>query len=120
MDELFENGLGLAAALFVAASVLGVLWGKDGAGQPVKAIGDRVACGLFAMPLIALSVHENFPAASPWWTIAAPIPLCFYVILLASTDTDRKTWFTQHFSRIMLGSTLALYAVMAVCFLLLA
>lgn len=44
MDEPFENGLGLAAALFVAACILGVLCGKDGAGHPVEAVGDRVAC----------------------------------------------------------------------------
>lgn len=75
MDELFENGLGLAAALFVAACVLGVLWGKDGAGQPVKAVGDRVACGLFAMPLIAVAVYESFPGESKWWSVAAPL-LC--------------------------------------------
>jgi hypothetical protein len=120
MDELFENGLGLAAALFVAACVLGVLWGKDGAGHPIKAVGDRVACGLFAMPLIAVAVHENFPGESDWWSIVAPLPLCIYIVLLARSDTDPKGKYAQHFSQYLLGGTLTVYAVMAACFLLLA
>ncbi|SDC79749.1 hypothetical protein SAMN05428966_102358 [Massilia sp. PDC64] len=118
MDELFENGLGLAAALFVAACVLGVLWGKDGQGQPIKAVGDRVACGLFAMPLVSMAVHENFPDISNWWSVAAPIPLGIYVVLLACTDGDCKPKYKAHFSMYLLRGTLAVYAVMAACFLL--
>lgn len=86
MDLLSDNGIVFLAVLFVAASVLGVLWGKDGGGREIKAVGDRVACGLFAIPLISAAVHQAAPCASPLWVLAAPLPLVFYVALLAYCD----------------------------------
>jgi hypothetical protein len=101
--------LTLIPVLFVAASVLGILWGKEDKGE-VKAVGDRVACGLFAIPLISVAVHENFPLASRGWVVVAPLPLVIYLILLALTDMDSPPPLVkQHFSRIMLGGTLLVY-----------
>ena len=114
MDELSDNGLAFVTVFFVAASVLGMLWGKDG-GQQIRAIGDRVACGLFAIPLISISVQQAFPYVSRAWVLLAPLPLVIYVILLALSDREpaRLPKFMVHFSRYLAGFTLLFYVCMA-------
>lgn len=112
MELLSENGIAFLAVFFIAASVLGVLWEKD-KGREIEAVGDRVACGLFAIPLISAAVHQAAPCASAPWVLAAPLPLVFYVALLAYGDKKEPPPFKEHFSRILLIATLLLYAVMA-------
>jgi hypothetical protein len=106
------NGLVFVTMVFVAASVLGMLWGKD-AGKDIKPIGDRVACGLFAIPLVSISVRQAFPGAPRAWILLAPLPLVFYVVLLALGDMNPPPKFIAHFSRILVVATLLVYGFMA-------
>jgi hypothetical protein len=114
VEKIWDNGLAFVTLFFVAASVLGMLWGKEDEKQ-IKAIGDRVACGLFAVPLIAVSVQQTFPDAAPAWVLMAPLPLVVYVILLSLSDRtpERRPAFIVHFSRILVVILLVLYAFMA-------
>jgi ABC-type dipeptide/oligopeptide/nickel transport system permease subunit len=118
MTELDEKVLGGVTAMLivlVVGAVFGRLHGSDGAA--VKAVGDRVACGLLAMPLISLAVHLAFPSARPAWILSAPLPLAVYVVLLAGTDIG-WTFARKHFTSTLVAASLAIYAAMAVCMLL--
>jgi len=75
------GGVATLLAVLVVGAVFGRLHGTN-YGQ----IGDRVACGLFALPLIILAVHLAFPGACVLWLVLAPLPLAGYVALLAGTD----------------------------------
>ncbi|HEX5056572.1 MAG TPA: hypothetical protein VFX02_08750 [Gammaproteobacteria bacterium] len=77
---------GIAALLLVliVGALFGRLHGSDGGA--VKPVGDRVACGLLALPLISIAVHLAFPGAHVAWALAAPAPLAVYVVLLAGAD----------------------------------
>lgn len=114
MEKIWDNGLAFVTIFFVGASVLGMLWGKD-AGQRIKPVGDRVACGLLAIPLISVCVQQAFPGVPRAWVLVAPLPLVIYVVLLALSDREpgQQPKFIVHFSRILVVTTLLVYAFMA-------
>jgi len=107
------TGIATLMILLIVGAIFGRLHGKDEAGQ-VKAIGDRVACGLFALPLVSLSVCLAFPQAHLGWALSAPLPLAAYVVLLASTDIKPNGWLAGHFTGALVVAVGAIYSVMAV------
>jgi hypothetical protein len=114
MTGIEEKVLGGVAALLivlVVGAVFGRLHGSDSAA--VKPIGDRVACGLLALPLISLAVRLAFPAAHLAWVLSAPLPLAVYVVLLAGTDIG-WTISKKHFTSTLILGGLLIYVAMAV------
>lgn len=110
------NGMQLLGGVSTLLLVLlvGTLFGRvhGSAGGEVKAVGDRVACGLLALPLISVAVRLAFPSAALVWALAAPLPLALYVLLLAGTDIGwaiSRRYFTI---ALALGG-LGIYAAMA-------
>ena len=103
---------GVAALLLVL--VVGTLFGRlhGSTGGEVKACGDRVACGLLALPLISLAVHLVFPSANLAWALTAPLPLAVYVVLLAGTDMG-WTVSKKYFTTTLVFAGLGVYASMA-------
>jgi hypothetical protein len=118
VEKIWGNGLAFVTIFFVGACVLGMLWGKDDAKQ-IKPVGDRVACGLFAIPLISICVQQAFTGVPRAWILAAPLPLVIYVVLLALSDKapeknpPEPPRFIDHFSRILVVATLLVYMFMA-------
>lgn len=107
-----EELAGVAALLLVL--IVGALFGRlhsSDAGT-IKPIGDRVACGLLALPLISIAVRLAFPSAHIAWVLVAPAPLAVYVVLLAGTDLG---WAVskKHFNTALVLGIGALYVLMA-------
>ncbi len=117
MDTKILGGLAGLLTLFVSGAVFGRLHNsKTDKSTPV---GDRVMCGLLALPLIALAVRYALPEISGRWAIVAPAPLAIYIVLLAATDMKRpigrlKFLSEQHFVQSLLMSVGFLYVVAAV------
>jgi len=114
MTEIEEKVLGGVAALLivlVVGAVFGRLHGSDSAA--IKPIGDRVACGLLALPLISLAVRLAFPSAHLAWTLSAPLPLAVYVVLLAGTDIGWPIA-KKHFTSTLIVGAMVIYVAMAV------
>lgn len=86
MDEKVLAGMAGVVTLFISGAVFDRLHGPGQTGP--TAIGDRVMCGLIAIPLIAATAHYALPEVSLRWAVAAPIPLAIYVVLLAATDVN--------------------------------
>lgn len=113
MTEFDEKVLGGIAALLivlVVGAVFGRLHGSDRVA--IKPIGDRVACGLLALPLISLAVRLAFPSAHIAWALFAPLPLAIYVVLLAGTDIG-WTIAKKHFTSTLILGSAVIYAAMA-------
>ena len=110
MVEKTLGGVAAIATLLLVGAVYGRVHGSEGG--TVKALGDRVASGLFAIPLISVCVHLAFPNANLGWALAAPAPLAIYTVLLAGTDLG---WgiARKYFVRTLLIAIGAIYAVMA-------
>lgn len=111
MDE--KEILGGVAALLVVlvvGAVFGRVHGSENA--PVKALGDRVACGLLALPLISIAVFLAFPAAGLAWALAAPAPMLLYTGLLAGVDA-RWSLPARHFTAVLFAGTCIIYVLMA-------
>jgi hypothetical protein len=108
MTEILAGVTGLLLVLVVGA-LFGRLHGTDNA--PIKPIGDRVACGLLALPLISIAVRLAFPSAHIAWVLAAPLPLAVYALLLAGTDLG---WAIskKHFSTALIVGIGIIYALM--------
>lgn len=114
-EEKVLAGVASMLTLLIVGAVFGRLHGADdSAGKPV---GDRVACGLFALPLITVCVRLAFPAAHVAWALSAPLPLAVYVVLLAGTDLGWKP-FKLPFTTALLVSVGIIYAAMAGAWLL--
>ena len=121
MTDLNEKVLGGVAALLavlVVGTVFGRLHGSSGSDTKLEPIGDRVACGLLALPLISLSVYLAFPCAHLAWVLSAPLPLAIYVLLLAGTDESIK-WkvlkiLRKNFTAALVLAVMAIYLAMAV------
>ncbi len=80
------TGLASVAMILVAGAVFGRL---HGAGESKNvAVGDRVMCGLLALPLIALAIRLAFPGSAPYWMLLGPAPVLIYTVLLATTGED--------------------------------
>lgn len=117
MDNTVLGGLAGLATLFISGAVFGRL--HDSAAQESRAIGDRVICGLLALPLIALAVRYGVPGISARWALLAPVPLAIYVLLLGGTDSKSpnsrlKVLSEQHFVPSLLISVGTLYIIAAV------
>src|SRR5215468_9429604 len=84
-EDKILTGLGSLAIVLVAGAVFGRL---HGAGETKNvAIGDRVMCGLLALPLIALGIRLAFPQSSFFWALLGPTPVLVYTLLLATRET---------------------------------
>ncbi len=85
MEGAAQAALVTLAGVLTVAAITSVLHGSS-----VNPIGDRIACGLLALPLIGLLAREaaeNFPAAL--WL--APAPLAVYIMLLALCEPPATT-----------------------------
>lgn len=114
-DLHLMSGIATLLLVLIVGTLFGRLHSSDTA--EIKATGDRVACGLLAIPLISLAVRLAFPAAAVGWAIAAPLPLLTYVVLLAGTDLG---WAVsqRYFTAALVGISAAVYAGMAAFVLL--
>jgi hypothetical protein len=109
-DKLLAGVAGLLLILIVGA-LFGRLHGSEGAG--LKPVGDRVACGLLALPLISIAVAFAFPTAGLAWILGAPLPLATYVVLLAGTESGWPLA-TKYFTRSLIVGVGTIYVAMAV------
>lgn len=109
-DEKVLGGIAALLLVLVVGTVFGRLHGSDSAA--IKPIGDRVACGLLALPLISLAVRLAFPSAHLAWALSAPLPLAIYVVLLAGTDIG-WTISKKHFTSTLILGGMAIYMAMA-------
>ena len=109
-DEKVLAGVAGLLVILIVGTLFGRLHAKDDA--TIKPVGDRVACGLLALPLISVAVRLAFPSASLVWVLGAPLPLAVYVVLLAGTDQGwafaREKRFTQS---LLIGIGLVLIAM---------
>jgi hypothetical protein len=109
-EDKILTGLASLAMILVAGAVFGRLHGT-GDNRNV-AIGDRVMCGLLALPLIALAIRLAFPRSSPYWMLLGPAPVLIYTVLLATTEKTLQKWGMSHFTRTLLVAIGAVYIVM--------
>lgn len=102
---------GIAALLLVliVGALFGRLHGSDGGA--IKPIGDRVACGLLALPLVSIAVRLAFPDIHMAWVLAAPAPLAVYVVLLAGTDLGWDVS-RKHFNAVLISGVGIIYIFM--------
>jgi ABC-type dipeptide/oligopeptide/nickel transport system permease subunit len=105
-DKVLAGIASLVVILLVGA-VFGRLHGAGG--DTHTAIGDRVMCGLLALPLIALAIRVAFPASPFFWALLGPAPILIYTVLLATTERNGMSRFT----RTLLIGIGAVYVVMA-------
>lgn len=113
MDDKILAGLAGLLTLFVS----GAVFDKLHAGS--TPIGDRVMCGLLAIPLVAIALRRAYPAISMKWAFVAPAPLLWYIVLLAATahpnsDTGWRKSVKANFVDWMMFPILAFYAIVAV------
>jgi len=100
-------------SLLLVAAVFGRVHRQ--AGASVEPLGDRIIAGLLAVPLVSCWVKLVFPAASIWWVLAAPVPLAFYLVLLAGTDPAQGfAAAREHFTQILLALVGVYYLALAV------
>lgn len=111
MEEKALVGIAAIMAILVVGAVLGRVHGEKQ--DQVKAIGDRVMCGLLSLPLISVCVWRVFPQSHIFWVLASPLPMALYTLLLAGTDMNWK-FAKEHFVRSLLISVGITYVVMAV------
>jgi hypothetical protein len=109
-EEKVLGGIAALLIVLVAGAVFGRLHGSDS--TAIKPIGDRVACGLLALPLISLAVRLAFPSAHLAWALSAPLPLAIYVVLLAGTDIG-WTISKKHFTSTLILGGMVIYIAMA-------
>lgn len=67
-----------------------------------RRLGPRDVRPLLALPLIVLLVHLTFPEANKAVALFSPLPLAFYVVLLAGTDLGWQ-WAKRRFTRALLS-----------------
>jgi hypothetical protein len=102
---------------FIVLLLVGAIFRRlHGSADGLNPLGDRVACGLLAMPLISLLVRLAFPEEDPGWALAAPLPVLVYTALLAGVDAKSVT-IKNHFTKILFGTLLALYLFGAAYFI---
>ena len=109
-----DLGIATVTVALLAGAVLGRL--HPGSGE-LGPIGDRVFCGLLAVPWFVLLAHSVFPVAHLAWKLSAPTPILVYTLLLASTEW-KLPFATKHFTLSLVVSTAAIYLVAAAVLLL--
>src|SRR6516164_9920672 len=105
-EDKVLTGLASLAVILLVGAVFGRLHGASG--DKNAAIGDRVMCGLLALPLIALAIRLAFPASPFFWALLGPAPVLIYTVLLATTEQPMS-----RFTRSLLILVGAIYVVMA-------
>ncbi|OGP89036.1 MAG: hypothetical protein A2031_01825 [Deltaproteobacteria bacterium RBG_19FT_COMBO_43_11] len=110
-EEKVLGGVAVLLIMLVAGTVFGRVHGSNSA--TINPLGDRVACGLLALPLISLAVLLAFPSAHLVWALSAPLPLAIYVVLLAGTEFKWKIS-KKHFTAALILGVIAIYVIMAV------
>ena len=105
------GGVALLLVILIVGAVFGRLHGAEN--TQVKALGDRVACGLLSVPLISVAVILAFPALNIAWAIVAPAPMLLYTGLLAGVDANCQ-FAIKHFTAALFIGSLAIYLAMAV------
>ena len=117
-EDKILTGLASLAMILVAGAVFGRLYGTKEEDRRA-AVGDRVMCGLLALPLIALAIRLAFPRSAPYWMLLGPAPVLIYTVLLATTEeTPQKWWGISDFTRTLLIAIGAVYIIMLVLGLL--
>jgi hypothetical protein len=102
---------------FIVLLLVGTIFRRlHGGGDPLDPLGDRVACGLLAVPLIFLLVRLTFPKEDPTWALVAPLPVLVYTALLAGVDA-KSVSIKNHFTTILFGTLVALYLLGAAYFI---
>jgi hypothetical protein len=114
-EEKVLGGIATLLLVLIVGTVFGRLHGSSN-GAEVKPIGDRVACGILALPLISLAVRLAFSSAHLAFVLLAPLPLAVYVVLLAGTD-ENINWAisTRYFTLTLILASMVIYVAMAVC-----
>lgn len=112
-DKDILAGLSTFIVLLLVGAIFRRLHGSVDALNP---LGDRVACGLLAVPLIALLVRLAFPEQDPGWALAAPLPVLVYTALLAGVDA-KSVLIKTHFTTILFGILVSLYLFGAAYFI---
>jgi hypothetical protein len=69
-EDKVLTGLASLTVILLVGAVFGRLHGASG--DKNAAIGDRVMCGLLALPLIALAIRLAFPASPFFWALLGP------------------------------------------------
>ena len=108
MGEQVSIGIVAITTLLLAGAILGRVHGP--ATSSVKPIGDRVMCGLLALPLISLLVHLTLPTVHLAWALAAAAPMAIYTVLLAGTDLG-WTISSRHFTKALVVAVGAVYLI---------
>lgn len=111
IDENVLVGVTALLLVLVVGTIFGRLHGSDD--TRIEPIGDRVACGLLALPLVTVAVSIAFPTVSLAWALAAPTPLALYVVLLAGIDA-KWAIAKDHFISTLVFGSFAIYLAMAV------
>ncbi len=112
-----EIGITTITVALLAGLVLGRLHPQNGG--PAGLVGDRVFCGLLAIPWFVLLAHIVFPDADIVWKLMAPAPVLVYTLLLAFTDwkLPKLEFATKHFTLSLVLATTAIYLAAAVILL---
>jgi ABC-type dipeptide/oligopeptide/nickel transport system permease subunit len=106
------------AMILIVGLVFGRLYGIKKEERDM-ALGDRVMCGLLALPLIALAIRVAFPQSGPYWMLLGPAPVLIYTVRLAAEEKcPGKKWGISDFTRDLLVAIGAVYIVMFVLALL--
>ncbi len=109
-----EIGITTITVALLAGLVLGRLHPQSRG--PAGLVGDRVFCGLLAIPWFVLLAHIVFPDADIVWKLMAPAPVLVYTLLLAFTDW-KLPFATKHFTLSLVLATTAIYLAAAVILL---
>jgi ABC-type dipeptide/oligopeptide/nickel transport system permease subunit len=111
-------GLASLAMILIVGAVFGRLYGTTKQERDM-ALGDRVMCGLLALPLMALAIHLALPQSGPYWMLLGPAPVLIYTVRLAAEEKcPGKKWGISDFTRTLLVVIGAVYIVMFVLALL--
>ncbi len=109
MTKELLPGIAAITTLLVVGAIYGRLHGASNGAIP--ALGDRVMAGFLALPLIAALTRAAFPVSHVAWALAAPLPLTFYVVLLAGNDLEWSWCKEKAFTRSLLIGVGVLYVL---------
>jgi len=107
--------IGALTTIFVVGAIYGRLH-QSKSDEPIKAVGDRVVSGLLALPLISFLIFSVVPEIHIAWAFLAPLPLAWYVILLAGTDIE-WSWCLNEFTKYLLLGFGFIYLLWSVAFI---
>jgi len=106
--------IGVITTIFVVGAIYGRVH-QARSDAKINAVGDRVVSGLLALPLISLLQFSLIPDAHKVWAILVPLPLAWYLVLLAGTDMKWK-WCVGGFTKYLLIGTSFIYLLWYVAY----